>query len=345
MTGHVRHRAALAGACLVIASVHTSPAAAAPGCAALFTPTENAAFSRYAAGRVTAAVYDTRTGCWYHLNRGVRISTASVIKAEVLGAVLLKAQDGRRQLTERERGLIGPMISYSSDTAASALYGHIGGVAGMYAYDRRAGISSTTHDTRYGATSTTAQDRTTVALGLLHGRGPLGPAARAEAWRYLGNVHPTQRWGLTAGNRIGWSAALKNGFYPGSGGRWRVGTTGFVRRVGTYDGYAITVMTTGVADQATGMRWVEAVSARVADVLTPGRIARRPVDRAWCVVPRPGESWRQVAARLGIAPRWPDVRLVSGGNPVPLSRGRACAPGLRESGWRATDSASASDHP
>lgn len=303
----------------------------------LFAPAESAALSRFAPGRVTAAVYDTRTGCWYHLNRGMRISTASVVKAQVLGAVLLKAQDARRPLSSRERALISPMIRYSDDAATSALYGHVGGTGGMYAYDRRSGIGSTTHDTRFGGTSTTAQDRTIVALGLLHGRGPLGAAAQADAWRYMGDVHPTQQWGITAGLRLGWSAALKNGFYPGTGGRWRVGSTGFVRRTGTNSGYAITVMTTGVSDQGTGMRWVEAVSSRVAAVLAPGRLTRRPVDRARCVIPH-GESWPQVAARLGAAGRWQEVRLVSGGNPVPLNRGRACAPDLAARGWRLTDS-------
>ncbi len=47
--------------------------------------------------RVTAAVFDTRTQCWYHLHLPMRITTASVIKAQVLGAVLLHAQDEHRR--------------------------------------------------------------------------------------------------------------------------------------------------------------------------------------------------------------------------------------------------------
>ena len=48
--------------------------------------------------RVTALVVDTRTGCTYGLHDGMRITTASVVKAGVLGAVLLRAQDQRRGL-------------------------------------------------------------------------------------------------------------------------------------------------------------------------------------------------------------------------------------------------------
>ena len=54
---------------------------------------------RYPGIKVTAAVYDTRTGCWHHLHKGLQLTTASVIKAQVLGAVLLKAQDAGRGLT------------------------------------------------------------------------------------------------------------------------------------------------------------------------------------------------------------------------------------------------------
>ena len=41
------------------------------------------------------------------------------------------------------------------------------------------------------------------------------------------NVHPLQRWGITAGVPNGWTVAQKNGFYPSTGH----GVAGGVERV------------------------------------------------------------------------------------------------------------------
>ena len=42
---------------------------------------------------------------------------------------------------------------------------------------------------------------------IIHGGGPLQSAGRAEAWRYMSTVHPTQRWGISAGVPSGWAVA------------------------------------------------------------------------------------------------------------------------------------------
>ena len=283
--------------------------------------------------RVTAAVVDTRTGCWYHLHRTMRITTASVIKAQVLGAVLLRAQDRHRGLDRWERNRIHPMIEYSlNDPYVSDLYEEVGGVAGMNAFDRRMDATATTNTPEYGATVTTAVDRTRIALRMLYGHGPLHRAARQSAWYYMAHVvTPTQRWGITAGVPAGWHVGLKNGFYPIPGpARWRAGSTGFVRAPGGPGGYAVTIMTDHNSTQRQGIALVERVSRRVAGFLTSGRPAPRVVDRAVCVTTHAGESWPTVAHLVG-QPRshWARVRLVSGGNPDPLQGQRACSPRLR----------------
>jgi len=58
----------------------------------------------------------------------------------------------------------------------------------MDAADRRWGATSTTNTASYGATWTTAEDRTRIALQLLHGPGPLSAPYRAEAWREMSSV-------------------------------------------------------------------------------------------------------------------------------------------------------------
>jgi beta-lactamase class A len=325
-----RTRAALATLVFAGGLLVTQPPADAATCTSVFPASfANDLAARYPGIRVTAAVHDTRTGCWHNLRPGVRVGTASVIKAQVLGAVLLKAQDAGRALTSWERSQIGPMVRYSFNPETANLYVHVGLEAGMHATDARFGVRSTTHDARFGATQSTAVDRTNVALRLLYGGGSLTQANRDIAWSYLSDVHPLQEWGISAGVPVGWSVAQKNGFYPSSGVGWRVGSSGFVRQDDRDQGYAITVMTEGASSQRTGIRLTEEVARRAAAALTVGPGAARPWDRARCVQTSSGETWSGVAARLGLpGNRAGEVRTVAGGNPSPLSGQLACSPDI-----------------
>lgn len=323
----LRRATGLACAALLLPLLTVLPAAAV-GCAEVFPTGYAEQLKRdYPTQRVTASVFDTRTGCEYRLNSDLRLTTASVVKAAVLGAVLLEAQDAGRGLTDWERARIRPMVQYSHNNPyTSDLYAHVGGVAGMDRADRRWGSQRTTNTASYGATWTSAADRTRISLRMLHGGGPLKAAGVAEAWRYMSTTHPTHRWGISAGVPQGWAVAQKNGFYPMRGYGWRVGSTGFVRQ-GTSGGYAVTVLTDGSSSQVQGMRLVEAVSRRVAGVLAGGPAAPRSVDRSICTSTSGSESWSAVARRVGSTAA--AVRQVSGGNPSPLQGQRACSPELR----------------
>lgn len=314
---------------LLVPLLAARPAAAAP-CADVFPAAFAADLAeRYPTQRVTAAVYDVRTRCWYDLHRGLRLTTASVIKAGVLGAALLRAQDARRGLTAYEQSLASPMVRLSHDPETSRLLAVVGGTPGLDRYEGRLGATAeTSYSSAFGATTTSARDRALVSLRLLRGGGPLDSAHRAAAWTYLSTVHVSQRWGISAGVRTGYEVALKNGFYPMSGNGWRVGSTGFVRQAGTDGGYAIAVLTDRSTDQQSGMRVVEDVSRRVAGLLTgAGSEHPRGVDRSLCTRTGGGESWGQVAVRLGLpASDGPRVRHVSGGNDRPLAGQRACRP-------------------
>lgn len=317
----------LAAALVVVAPAGSSAAAS---CADPFDADLHAAIAQdFPDQRVTAAVYDVRTGCWYHLAPGAVLTTASVIKAQFLAGVLLRAQDEGRGLTAWERDRIAPMISLSHNPPASDLFVSLGGAPAQERIDDRFGLTATTSTSRWGLTTSTAEDRTRLAVSLLHGGGPLAAPARDEAWRAMTTVHPTQQWGITAGVPDGWTVALKNGFYPTSGTpRWRIGSTGFVRDDAAGSGYAITVMTDQNPDHDTGQRLVELVAHRVASALTTGGPDPRPVDRSVCTKTAAGESWSQVAARLGTGDV-AGVRSVSGGPDQPLGGMRACRPDLR----------------
>jgi hypothetical protein len=303
---------------------------AAKRCPIIFTKAFVADLHRsFPTQRVTASIQDVRDGCHFSLHPDLLITTASVIKAQVLGAVLLKAQAEHRGLDKRERHDVYPMIRWSfNDPYVPDLYNDVGGVAGMDRFDQRMHAFHTVNTLEFGGTITTAVDRTNIVRRMLFGGGPMHRAYRSIAWHYMSNVTPTQRWGITAGMRRGWDVALKNGFYPISDRGWRVGSTGFLRAPHTNHGYAITIMTDQDVTQADGIRLVQRVARRVAAVLAGGPTAKRVVSRARCLTIRAATSWQSVALRLGTK-NWRGVQRVSGGNPDPLFGQRACSPQLK----------------
>ena len=295
-------------------------------CADVFGPGGVAEIEALAAvRRVTARVDDHRTGCTYELNPGLPITTASVIKAQILAGVLLDAQDRGVAVSAADRNRIALMMHFSHNSPpTSELYVAVGGASGMERIDGRFGIAGTSHTGVYGATVSTAADRNRLVEKLLIGGGPLDTAHVAEAWNWMSGVSVAQSWGLSAGLPAGHGFALKNGFYPLSGRGWRLGTSGAVR---TPDGgaYAVTILTDGNADEQSGIELVEAVARHVNDRLTVGDPAPRPVDDVVCIRTSAGATWASAAVALAVTDL-NRLRRVNGGESAPLAGQRVCAP-------------------
>jgi beta-lactamase class A len=275
------------------------------------------------AARFTAAVHDRRTGCRYKLNGGLEITTASVIKAQVLAGVLLAAQEAGRQFSESEAADVELMMHYSHNRPpTSRLYLQLGGAAGMEALDERFGIVGTSHTAWYGRTLSTAEDRTRLVEQLLIGGGPLSAESVQAAWEWMSSVSAAQSWGVTAGLPAGYEAALKNGFFPMSGAGWRLGTTGVVRDP-MGGSYAMTVMTDNNPSESAGIGLVEKIARHINAALTTGTPAERAVDLVECVEPPRGSSWSSVAEMLGGVDAV-ELRRLNGGEPTPLTGQRVC---------------------
>ena len=298
--------------------------ASAGGCRQLFDATfVDGIASAHPGTRFTAAVHDHRTGCEYHLNPGLEITTASVIKAQVLAGILLAAQDAGRQLSPSEAADVELMMHYSHNRPpTSRLYLQVGSARGMEELDERFGIAGTSHTAWYGGTLSTAKDRTRLVEQLLIGGGPLVEASVQTAWEWMSGVSAAQSWGVTAGLPPGYEAALKNGFYPMSGAGWRLGTTGAVRDP---DGgaYAMTVMTDNNPDETAGIALVERIARHINSALAAGLPAERAADLVECVEPPRGSSWSSAAQMLGgvDAAR---LRHLNGGEAAPLTGQRVC---------------------
>lgn len=297
------------------------------GCLQLFDAALVAALmSAHPGARFTAAVHDHRTGCEYHLNRGLEITTASVIKAQVLAGVLLAAQEAGRLLRPPEAADVELMMHYSHNRPpTSRLYVQIGGARGMEELDERFGIVGTSHTPRYGGTLSTAEDRTRLVEQLLVGGGPLVEASVQTAWDWMSGVSPAQSWGVTAGLPPGFKAALKNGFYPTRRAGWRLGTTGAVRdpEGGTY---ALTVMTDNNPDETAGIELVERIARHINSALAGGLPAERAVDLVECVEPPTGSTWSSAAQMLGNVDA-ATLRHLNGGEAAPLTGQRVCRGG------------------
>ncbi|GAA3745517.1 serine hydrolase [Streptomyces tremellae] len=155
--------------------------------------------------------------------------TASIVKADVLAALLLRAQDSGHALSAAQRDLASAMIKTSDNRATDRLWNTIGGTAGLTRANRRLGLTHTTAGAGglWGLTQTTAHDQLTL-LSAVYGTGhsPLTAASRAYARSLMAGVEADQRWGVSAG---GTPAGLKNGWLPRSAtGKWDINSIGAV---------------------------------------------------------------------------------------------------------------------
>ena len=284
-----------------------APAAAATTGRAACEPTPfTAAFDaelrrRWPNQRFTASVHDRRTGCWYEYRPDRRITTASVLKAEILAGLLLRAQREGRGLTAWEHARVGPMISRSADPEASALWLSLGGVAGMRRVDADFGLTQTTPASPWGLTSTSARDRTRLMEQLLYGGGPLTASYRAIARGYLLDVVASQRWGITAGVPPGTRVPMKNGFFSSRCCRWRLNSSGAVETTG--GGYVVTILSDQWPNEASGIAGVNFVSrviaARLAGPYPPFATQGKFGDRAWADVLGRTPTYSELMAAVG----------------------------------------------
>jgi beta-lactamase class A len=227
------------------------------------------AIAAYAAGRadnVTVAVEDLTTGQTYQFRPGVVENTASTLKVDILGTLLVQAQAAGRPLTPEEQSLAVPMIEDSLDSAADTLWTRLGPAA-VGAFERDAGMTSTVPATDgvWGTTTTTALDRLAMIRTLVQPNGLLTDASRSYILGLMENITPSQDWGATGGVPAGVTVALKNGFAVIDG--WQINTTGWVSGAGR--DYLIAVLTNGNASEQYGIDTVNGVSALVWNALGP----------------------------------------------------------------------------
>ncbi|GAA3882220.1 serine hydrolase [Streptomyces sedi] len=201
-----------------------------------------------------------------------RFDTASIVKVDVLAALLLKAQDEGRQLTVEERADAELMIRMSDNEATDAMWARIDGASGLEAANARLGLTATVPgaDGAWGLTQTTSADQLALLRTVYAADSPLEAASQEYLHELMGTVIDEQRWGISAAADPGGDApegfALKNGWLPRSEtGLWDVNSIGWVSSGGHE--YLIAVVSDGHSDHATGIAAVEWAAQRAVESL------------------------------------------------------------------------------
>lgn len=268
--GAISLASATALASLSILAAGPAVAATAPSTQQPSTTTVHLPAQVHARGkaRVTAAVLPLDGG-----SRKVTLygddrtyDTASIVKVDILAAVLLRAQDAGRPLTTQERAYAQPMIRHSDNAAANALWRQIGRAPGLDAANKRLGLTATKGGpgNKWGLTRTTASDQIRLLGAVFDGgatsntaSAALNNESRAYVRALMSSVTRDQAWGVSAAG--GSALALKNGWLQrNTTGLWDVNSMGQI----TVSGHRCltAVLSDGSTSMSDGVSLVESTA-------------------------------------------------------------------------------------
>jgi beta-lactamase class A len=260
--------AALSAAALLTAGAGPAAAAKTP---AICTSASHPKLAKHISAKVSAWLA-TRTdsyglavdaedgvGLTCKLNQNEHFISASVIKATIISALLLKI-GGPSHLTKKQRQLAWEMITESDDAAASALYNEVG-IPAMQTFLNKAGMRHTVLNVAWGLSLLTANDELTLLKKLTSKNKVLTAADRKYVLYLMANVVPGQRWGVPAGAPSDVKVHVKNGWlnYPNKR-YWEMNSIGAF--TGKHILYLIVVLTGGHQSEGYGIDTIQG-AARV----------------------------------------------------------------------------------
>ena len=221
-------------------------------------------------GTILAAVYDVRTGQTWRLGQGQPQPEASVVKLDILEALLARRGSG---LSRASQSLARQMIEDSDNDAATSLWYAAGGAAGLQAYNVAAGLADTTPSScvecsgfpwpGWGLTTTVPVDQLTLLKELVEPGTLLTTADRSYALSLMENVAPGQRWGVCGGVPDRVTVALKNGWLPLNPAQtdWQINSVGWISGDGR--DYLMAVLSTGSPTEQYGVDTLDQLAAIV----------------------------------------------------------------------------------
>ncbi|MGW1882652.1 serine hydrolase [Streptomyces sp. NPDC001970] len=220
-----------------------------------------------AAGELSVAVRDAESGA-SAVHGEEAFDTASIVKVNILAALLLQAQDAGRELTALEKSRASTMIKHSDNAAALALWHTIGSADGLEAANERFGMTGTQGGAGdlWGLTQTTAADQLALLDIVFGDNSPLAEGSRTYMADLMEHISAGQDWGVSAAasgaesaGTQGGETALKNGWLPRTAtGLWDINSIGRIESGGRT--YYVAVLSDGNRTMAGGIRTVEAAA-------------------------------------------------------------------------------------
>ncbi|MEU7602856.1 serine hydrolase [Streptomyces sp. NPDC041003] len=215
-----------------------------------------------AEGNAAVAVLDLSTGASASAGTAGatdhEFDTASIVKVDILAALLLQTADAGRALTAQERQWATVMIENSDNAAANALWDAIGGGQGLAKANTRLGLTETVpgDGAYWGLTQTTPDDQLRLLRAVFSEDSVLSADARAYLQSLMGSIAADQNWGISAAADDPGAAQLKNGWLARSGtGLWVTNSIGRVEVSGHT--LLLAVLCDDQKSQETGMALVE----------------------------------------------------------------------------------------
>src|SRR5689334_6276575 len=205
-----------------------------------------------------------RINCY--LNSSQHYYSASVVKTIILATMLNKRErEHLSLLSTRERQLARAMITESDNNAATAPWEQDGMKNLTYFLDA-AGLHDTRLNPAWGLTQITAQDETILLRNiLLRPNTVLNTHAQSYELKLMAQVIPSQHWGVSASTPRAFTVCIKNGWapLPNVNSHWFVNSTGAFTTSNAARDYTIVVLTSGNADETTGVTTIEDVAGPI----------------------------------------------------------------------------------
>jgi beta-lactamase class A len=169
---------------------------------------------RYKRTRVGDIAFAVRTDSRFYAYRPDHVEwSASVLKVMLLVAYLDRPSVAHRDLDDRDRALLNPMITVSDNDAATEVRSIVGN-PGLSALAHRVGMTSFEPAAIWGQSHITARDQTKF---FLHIDSFIPKLHRAYAMRLMASVTRSQRWGIGEVAPKGWKLYFKGGWGYGTG--------------------------------------------------------------------------------------------------------------------------------
>ena len=218
-------------------------------------------------GRLAVGVIDETGGREALFDGNQPVSSASIVSADILAALLLGHEEAGTLMPSGQAALATAMMAKGSHAAAASLWRAAGDGNGLASADRLLQLSHTVPgvDDQWYLTRTTAADQLQLLTDLTSAHSPLTAAARAYMLRLMTSNAALPLWGVSAAARGAASNAALGG-WQANGKLWIANSIGIVQHAGHV--LLIAVLSSNSSSQAAGMSLASAAAVAAADVMT-----------------------------------------------------------------------------